>query len=126
MTKLLYAINEAEEYNIDLHHTYRLDIIAKNIIKVTEQFFKDLPTDTMTNEYDDDDIKTSKILDIITKTLSDNNADIEIDAHDDDSSIAFEKRGKDIYFNIIVFGSTNYYYEVKTIDLDADEDLIFL
>lgn len=128
MTKLLYSINEAEEYNIDLHHTYRFDIVIDNIINVTEQFFEDLPTDTLINEYDDNDVKTSEILDIITKALFDDNADVEIDAYYDDYDyrIEFEKRDKDIYFNVVVFGSTNYYYEVKTIDLDANEDLIFL
>lgn len=128
MTKLLYAINEAEEYNIELNHTYHIDIVAKNIIKAAELAFNDLDTDIIYNYHAHHEIKTSELLERITNALSDDEVKIELGAqyNDFDFTIEFEKDGENIYFRIVSFGSTNYYYQVKTIDLDADEDLIFL
>ena len=128
MTKLLYSINEAEEFNINLHHTYRLDIVAKNIIETTELAFNDLDTDIIYNYHAHHEIKTSELLKSIINALSDDEAKIELGAqyNDFDFTIEFKKEGKYIYFRIISFGSTNYYYQVKTVNLDADEDLIFL
>lgn len=128
MTKLLYAINEAEEYKINLNHTYHLNIVAENIIEATKLAFNDLGTDTIYNYHAHHEIKTSELLESITNALSDDEAKIELGAQYDDFefTIEFEKEGKNIYFRIVSFGSTNYYYQVKTVNLDADEDLIFL
>lgn len=126
MTKLLYAINEAEEYNIELNHTYDIYIVTKNIKTVTKQFFDDLNTNIIQDYNTHEDIETSTLLDIINNALMDNNANVEISCYYNnyDYTIEFEKQNNIIYFKIVVFGTTNYYYEVNTLDLDNES--IFL
>ena len=130
MTKLLYAINEVEGSCVQLNHTYDMDIISKNIIQLVKGFVDDYNNKELYND-NDDKVLLSDILEKITKSF-DNNEDFEVSACNyksvDELTIVFEKIGKQIYFKIVSIQATDYYYNVKTIDLDKLEgqNMIYL
>ena len=124
MTKLLYAMNEVEGSCVRLNHTYNMDIISENIIQIIKGFVDDYNDKEL---YDDNDDKVllSHILEKITKSFN-NYEDFEVSADDnsaDELTVTFEKTGKKIYFQIVSIQATNYYYNVKTIDLDNLESI---
>lgn len=120
MTNYLYTINAGEEFNLDLKYTTNYEVIKKEILKVIHDFEEN--TIDCIFYIDNNFHEDYKIYDITNKirdSLNNNtNMNIQIHSECSDYYLNFNIINKKITLDIVMFDIPNYYYTIKTIDLD--------
>ena len=124
MTNYLYTINAGEEYNLELKHTKKFELIKEVLLKAVKEF-KDEAYNYDTMFYLNKDYKTEYSSEYILKQIQEalnNNMDIDLYAVSDCSEydLTIKIINKKVSFEIIVFGPINYFYNIETIDLNDE------
>ena len=120
MTNYLYTINAGEDFNLDLKYTTNYEVIKKEILKVIHDF-EENTIDCIfyidNNFHEDYEIYyiTNKIRDSLNNNT---NMNIQIHSECSDYYLNFNIINKKITLDIVMFDVPNYYYTIKTIDLD--------
>lgn len=120
MTNYLYTINAGEEFNLDLKYTTNYEVIKKEILKVIHDF-EENTIDCIF--YIDNNFHENYKIYYITNKIRDslnNNTNMNIQIHSEcsDYYLNFNIINKKITLDIVMFDVPNYYYTIKTIDLD--------
>lgn len=122
MTNYLYVLNKGQEYNLELKQTKNFEVIKEELLKAVKEF-KDEAYGYDTMFYLNKDYNTEYSSEYILKQIQEalnNNMDIELYAVSDcsDYDLTIKIINKEISFEIIIFGTTNYFYRIETIDLN--------
>lgn len=120
MTNYLYTINAGEDFNLDLKYTTNYEIIKKEILKVIHDFEENtIDCIFYIDNNFHEDYKIYYITNKIRDSLNNNtNMNIQIHSECSDYYLNFNIINKKITLDIVMFDVPNYYYTIKTIDLD--------
>lgn len=120
MTNYLYTINAGEEFNLDLKYTTNYEVIKKEILKVIHDFEENtIDCIFYIDNNFHEDYKIYYITNKIRDSLNNNtNMNIQIHSECSDYYLNFNIINKKITLDIVMFDVPNYYYTIKTIDLD--------
>lgn len=120
MTNYLYTINAGEEFNLDLKYTTNYEVIKKEILKVIHDFEENtIDCIFYIDNNFHEDYKIYYITNKIRDSLNNNtNMNIQIHSECSDYYLNFNIINKKITLDIVMFDIPNYYYTIKTIDLD--------
>lgn len=120
MTNYLYTINAGEDFNLDLKYTTNYEVIKKEILKVIHDFEENtIDCIFYIDNNFHEDYKIYYITNKIRDSLNNNtNMNIQIHSECSDYYLNFNIINKKITLDIIMFDVPNYYYTIKTIDLD--------
>lgn len=120
MTNYLYTINAGEDFNLDLKYTTNYEVIKKEILKVIHDFEENtIDCIFYINNNFHEDYKIYYITNKIRDSLNNNtNMNIQIHSECSDYYLNFNIINKKITLDIVMFDVPNYYYTIKTIDLD--------
>lgn len=120
MTNYLYTINAGEEFNLDLKYTTNYEVIKKEILKVIHDFEENtIDCIFYIDNNFHEDYKIYYITNKIRDSLNNNtNMNIQIHSECSDYYLNINIINKKITLDIVMFDVPNYYYTIKTIDLD--------
>ena len=120
MTNYLYTINAGEDFNLDLKYTTNYEVIKKEILKVIHDFEENtIDCIFYIDNNFHEDYKIYYITNKIRNSLNNNtNMNIQIHSECSDYYLNFNIINKKITLDIVMFDVPNYYYTIKTIDLD--------
>jgi hypothetical protein len=120
MTNYLYTINAGEDFNLDLKYTTNYEVIKKEILKVIHDFEENtIDCIFYIDNNFHEDYKIYYITNKIRDSLNNNtNMNIQIHSECSDYYLNFNIINKKITLDIVMFDVPNYYYTIKTIDLD--------
>lgn len=120
MTNYLYTINAGEDFNLDLKYTTNYEVIKKEILKVIHDFEENtIDCIFYIDNNFHEDYKIYYITNKIRDSLNNNtNMNIQIHSECSDYYLYFNIINKKITLDIVMFDVPNYYYTIKTIDLD--------
>ena len=120
MTNYLYTINAGEDFNLDLKYTTNYEVIKKEILKMIHDFEENtIDCIFYIDNNFHEDYKIYYITNKIRDSLNNNtNMNIQIHSECSDYYLNFNIINKKITLDIVMFDVPNYYYTIKTIDLD--------
>ena len=111
---LLYAINNIEEHNVNLLHTFDKSLVIEFIIESIELYIAKIL-------YFEEDNKILNKLKKLIYSLENNeinNYDFKTYTDDCDGNLMIDIQNNIIEFELNIFGSTNIFKHVTTVDIN--------